>query len=69
MSGRKTGRVLAISVIFAGILLFSPSGFQNSRSNVDRDAQQLSATPGHNLSAEGTVPPPVTKPIKPSTLV
>jgi hypothetical protein len=65
MSRTKTNRVVAILAFCSAILVFSHPGSIVSRSKATSNALKSST---HVLSAEGTAPPPVTKPIKPSTL-
>jgi hypothetical protein len=68
MSRIKTNRVVAIVVFCSAILVFSHPGSVVSKTKATSNALKSSATVDHILSAEGTAPPPVTKPIKPSTL-
>jgi hypothetical protein len=68
MSRTKTNRVVAILVFCCAILVFSHPGSAVSKSKAASNALKSSTTLDHILSTEGTAPPPVTKPIKPSTL-
>jgi hypothetical protein len=64
MSQKKVGQVSASAVFFGAILLFSMSAHVRSTSNALQPAMQHNPT----ITAEGTVPPPVAKPIKPTSL-
>ena len=68
MSSTKANRVVAILVFCSAILVFSHPGSVVSRSKTASNALKSSITLDHILSTEGTAPPPVTKPIKPSIL-
>jgi hypothetical protein len=68
MSRTKINRVVAMLVFCSAILVFSHPSSVVSNSRSTSNALKSSAALDHTLSTEGTAPPPVTKPIKPSTL-
>jgi hypothetical protein len=67
MSFKNVRPVAAIALFFGAILLFSQSGNPFSNSHATHNAL-CSSVESQTLVVEGTVPPPVSKPIKPASL-